>query len=140
MNPLIDIRSAVITGFQTGNLFPAKDICWQNIKFDPSGKDFWCEFHYMPGTPAPITLGLPGEDEMRGMFQITLNEKLGDGEERTLKKLQELRNYFYAGKDFSYAGQVVTVTKSGPGPSFNADGYYRTPYTVYFYSRLNRTP
>jgi hypothetical protein len=118
----------------------AEDItAFENVAFDPSTKDVWFSFSYIPNQPVVATLGEFGTDEITGLCQIDFNIKNGRGKQGLATVETALRGAFTAGKRFVEAGVSVRITSCGRNTSGRVvDGFYRYIFTIIFEARIPR--
>jgi hypothetical protein len=57
----------------------AKDTTWKNLPFDPAGRKLWLKIIYVPVTEDAATLGVNGENELKGFVQIGVYQQAGTG-------------------------------------------------------------
>lgn len=69
-------------------------IALKNLPFTPSSHKLWLKLIYAPITENAITLGLNGDNELRGFVQIGIYQKIGTGEKETKAMMKELNNAF----------------------------------------------
>lgn len=71
----------------------SKDIAWKNLKFDPASRILWLKVINVPVTEDSATLGIYGENELKGFIQIGVYQKAGTGTKEAdlaLKKINQL--------------------------------------------------
>lgn len=112
---------------------------FENVAFDPSTKDVWFSFSYIPNQPTVATLGDAGTDEITGLVQVDYNIKAGRGKQGLQAIENALRESFTAGKRFVEAGCIVRITSCGRNASGRlVDGFYRYIFSIVFESRIPR--
>ena len=130
------IDSALIQAFTDGAFgLPA---AYENKEHDPDPCVAWCELFIAPNQPSVNTMGDGGQDLITGFLQINLNYPVGTGAGDAKKKATEIRDYFYAGRVFTYVSQDVFITNAGRGIARNIDSYYQVITTINWQARVQR--
>lgn len=138
MNP-DNIETALRKAFLAAVPAAVENTSFENVAFDPSTKDTWFMFSYIPNQPRVATLGDAGTDEITGIVQIDFNIKSGRGKEGFATVEAALRGAFTAGKRFVESGVVVRIMSCGRnGNGRVVDGFYRYAFTIGFESRIPR--
>ena len=130
------IDSALMQAFVDGAF--GLSTAYENVPFEPVVGAPWAQLFILPAQPTANTLGAGGQDLIEGLFQINLNYPIGDGAGLAKQKANEIREYFYAGRVFTYAAQDVFISSAGRGISQNIDSYYQIILTINFQSRVTR--
>lgn len=126
---LIAAASAAIAGI---------GVEYENAQFTPTANTKWAKLHFSPNVPTVETLGRGGENRGDGFLQIDINYPRGTGTAQPDSDADEIAASFPAGTQFSYDGQVVEITKCGPGPGRMDDQWYRVTTTVYWTALIPR--
>lgn len=134
MSHLID--SALQTAFTDGAF--GLSAAYENKEFTPVPGTPWAELFIIPNQPTVNTLGDGGQDLIEGVFQINLNYPVGGGAGTAKQKATEIRDYFYAGRVFTYSAQDVSIISAGRGISRNVDSWYKVITTIFWQSRVTR--
>lgn len=70
-----------------------KDMAWKNLKFNPANRILWLKVIYVPITEDAVTLGIHGDNELKGFIQIGVYQKAGTGTKEAdtaLNRINEL--------------------------------------------------
>lgn len=135
---LMDIATALTTAVKEA--LPDVLIAEENVGFakqSPAGT--WAILRFRPNIPTVATLGSQGRDRVNGFLQLDLYAELAAGEKETAQVYEQLRSVFVAGATFNHNGQSVSITGCEKAYSRNRDGYWFSPFTVYWYSFISRT-
>lgn len=130
------IDAALIQAFTDGAF--GLSAAYENKKFNPVPDTAWCRLFIVPNQPVVNTMGDGGEDLITGFLQVNLNYPVGTGAGDAKQKATEIRNYFHAGRVFTYAGQDVFITNAGRGIARNIDSYYQVVITINWQARVQR--
>lgn len=136
---MANAQSAMTKAFIDGNFFAKTKTQWPNMKFEPPASGAWAAFWWIPNEPSVATLGRDGDDDVDGIVQIDLNFPLNAGIKETNDKADAIRTRFVAGSRWSYSGQEVVVKSCGAGSGSVDKGFWKTPVTIMFYARINRS-
>lgn len=106
----IKINAALVSGLTAAAL---------GLPMGNEGKNFtppavtlpWAAWFNLPSSTDVASLGVGGNDETVGVFQVDLNYPLNDGTANILGAVQKLRDYFVAGRRLVYQGQCVKVER-----------------------------
>ncbi|QOI69759.1 putative tail terminator protein [Acinetobacter phage DMU1] len=96
------------------------------------------DIHYMPAGVSVATLGKNGEDHHEGLMQCDIKVKTGTGTARSGDIAHLLTGIFTAGHRVWYNTTEVVITKSAKEQSFDRSGWWVTPVSIYWYSRVKR--
>ncbi len=111
---------------------------YENKEFEPVPGTPWAELFIIPNQPIVNTLGDGGQDLITGIFQINLNYPVGGGAGEAKQKATAVRDYFYAGRVFTYLAQDVHIISAGRGISRNVDSWYKVTTTIFWQARVTR--
>lgn len=112
---------------------------YTNADFDNTSAEVWCSIYVIPASTSPATLGLGGEDEHTGIFQISLFVPLDTGDKLILQALDGIENLYYAGKKTTYSGQEILFTAVERGAGREVDGWYSVDVSINYYARDTRS-
>lgn len=135
------VRASVIAAIRKtlDESFSDPPVAWPNRKFNvPANADLWFEVFYTPGKPTATTLGDQGEDEVLSFAQIQICTLSGKGERDTLKAVACLEAAFFGGCAFTKDGQTVTVQTAQVSNGMLSDGWWKTPFSIYFRASYQR--
>jgi hypothetical protein len=105
----------------------------------PSVSTPWAAWFNLPASTDVASLGVGGNDETVGVFQVDLNYPLNDGTANALAAVQKLRDYFVAGRRLVYQGQTVKVERVTRNNLRPVDGWQRINVSI-FYSAYTIRP
>nr|CAK6596645.1 tail terminator [Klebsiella phage vB_Kpn_K21lambda1] len=111
---------------------------YENQAFSKPDDAPWAALWYVPADTQPVTAGSRGQDEVVGFLQIDLNYPLNKGTGDTRTMADKIADHFPVGHPLVYNGFVVKPTYVHRGQGREVDGWWRTPITIGWYSRLNR--
>lgn len=132
------INAALVTGLTAAAL---------GLPMANEGKNFtppavtspWAAWFNLPASTDVASLGVGGNDETAGVFQVDLNYPLNDGTANALAAVQKLRDYFVAGRRLVYQGQTVKVERVTRNNLRPVDGWQRINVSI-FYSAYTIRP
>lgn len=111
------------------------DVAYENMEYDPSGKDAWLAVDYMPASID--SLAKDRFDEENGLFQISayvpLNDMTGDvprGTLRLIQLTQDIQNIFYNNAIASANGENVFIQGSTLTPSASSESWMSKTITI----------
>jgi hypothetical protein len=134
MSHLID--SALIQAFTDGAF--SLSFASENAAFKPVAGTPWAELYVLPSQPEVASLSARGQDIHTGILQINLNYPADTGAGVAKSKATDIRNYFYAGRVFTYSGQAVEIVNAGRGPGRTVDSFYQVILSVTWRAWTNR--
>ncbi len=113
-------------------------IAWQGVGFTPPSDALWAAVDKMPVSSLPITLGEGGEDEEKGILQITLYfpSHLGDGALRAA--VGKAKRYFTAGSTSTYNDATVHFQQTKNSAYFRDDARFCCHVSIYWRGRTVR--
>lgn len=134
----IRINAALVQGLAAAAL---------GLQIAPEGKSTappnvstpWAAWFNLPASTDVASLGVGGNDETVGVFQVDLNYPLNDGTANILAAAQKLRDYFVAGRRLVYQGQTVKVERVTRNNLRPVDGWQRINVSI-FYSAYTIRP
>jgi len=130
------IDSALKAAFTAGSF--GLSVAHENLEFTPVAGTAWAQIFMMPNQPSIHTLGDNGQDLIDGVMQVNLNYPVGGGAGTAKQKATAIRDYFYAGRIFTYSSQDVFITSSGRGISRNVDSWYQVIVNIIWQARVTR--
>lgn len=104
----------------------------------PDGISESVDLHYMPSGVRAATLGNVGEDHHDGLIQCDIKVATGTGTSRSDDIAYLLTGIFTAGHRVWYNTTEVVITKSAKEQGFERNGWWVTPVSIYWYSRIKR--
>lgn len=134
----IRINAALVQGLAAAAL---------GLQIAPEGKSTappnvstpWAAWFNLPASTDVASLGVGGNDETVGVFQVDLNYPLNDGTANILAAVQKLRDYFVAGRRLVYQDQTVKVERVTRNNLRPVDGWQRINVSI-FYSAYTIRP
>lgn len=130
------IDSALYQAFDSGAF--GLSVADENRDYTPIPGSAWAQLFVVHSQPSANTLGLGGQDLITGFLQINLNYPENTGAGAAKQKATTIRDYFYAGRVFTYSSQDVFITDSGRGISRNDDSWYQVIVTINWQARVTR--
>ena len=133
----VKINAALVQGLAAAAL---------GLTIAPEGKNFtppsvstpWAAWFNLPADTQVASLGVGGNDETVGVFQVDLNYPLNDGTANALGAVQKLRDYFVAGRRLVYQGQCVKVERVTRNNLRPVDGWQRINVSIYYSAYITR--
>ena len=113
---------------------------FENVIFDPSGKETYFKFHYLPSRSVIASLGKSGQDNFPGVVQIDMFVPIGTGTTGTVEFETAMALRFTAGARCRYDTASLIIRnfyRNGPGEE--DDGKWKFSYIINWESRVNRT-
>jgi hypothetical protein len=111
------------------------DVAYENMDYDPSGKDAWLSVYYMPASID--SLAKDRFDEENGLFQIAayvpLNDRTGNTPRGALRLIQltdDIQNIFYNNATASANGETVYIQDSTLTPSASSESWMSKTITI----------
>jgi len=116
-------------------------IAAEGFGFSPPATGPWAQLTNLPAGAAVSSLGVGGQDEHVGVYQIDVSVPESGGNPRAvlLGHADRIRAHFVAGRSFSYSGQVVRVRSAFRSPIRRVDGWQRVSVSV-TYSAFTTRP
>lgn len=107
----------LIQGFASAGLPEyGNAIAWKNLKFDPQNRILWLKITYVPITEDAITLGIHGDNELKGFLQIGVYQKAGTGSKESDLALNKINELFSIPRQLSApAGCTFRLTSKTSG-------------------------
>lgn len=131
-------QSAFRQAFVTAAFFAQNKVQWPNVAFTPPAAGPWAAVHFMPTQPVVATLGLGGDDEVDGVFQVDLNYPPNSGTAEVDAKYEAIKDLFTAGTRFEYQGQEVVIRSCGRSTGKMVNNFYCVHVTIAFYAYIVR--
>lgn len=138
MSRYYDIERALVNHYLSVDAVTPTGYPGYSLGEENKPDDLWVQLHNLRVETEPVTMGINGEDNLPGLFQIDINYPAGQGTKELLEKADELYSSFNAGNSVIYNGQTVVFTACSLGPLLFIGGYARVPLTASYYSRVQR--
>jgi len=133
----IDINAALVQGLVASSL--GLPIGHEGRDFDPPAPDApWCSWFNLPASTDPISIGVGGNDETTGIFQVDLNYPLNKGTADILAAVQALRDYFVSGRRLEYNGQCLHIRRVVRNNLRPVDGWQQINVSIYYDATTTR--
>jgi len=107
----------------------APPIAWENRPFDPNDT-IYLTAHLLPATPQSVGVESGGSDVAVGLYQITVNAKLGTGKAGYLPEVEKLVARFARSQTISYGDTTVALQLVYSSPAITGDNYFHIPVSV----------
>ncbi|WP_061238172.1 phage tail terminator-like protein [Ectopseudomonas composti] len=127
----VKIQAALVQGYNAAALGIATGGEGRDFK-PPSPTTAWADWFNLPASTDVASLGVGGNDETTGIFQVNLNYPLNDGTANILSAVQKLRDYFVAGRRLVYQGQCVKVERVTRNNLRPVDGWQQINVSIYY--------
>jgi hypothetical protein len=113
-------------------------IAWPGVSFTPPSDAVWVSVDKLPISSNPVTMGLGGEDDERGILQLSLYfpSHLGEGALRAA--VGKTKRYFTAGSTSTYSGAVARFQQSKNSPYIRDDARFCCHVSIYWHGRTTR--
>lgn len=99
----------------------------------------WLQMFHMSSDRNIATLGDKGEDGVTGYIQIDVMTPIGHGTASAKALLDKIAKRFCPGAHLVYnETPAVRVTQTAIAAGFNSGGWWKTPCTVYYETRIRR--
>ncbi len=110
----------------------------ENETFESKGKPQWYSLFFMPNRPVVKSLGLDGDDEFTGLFQIHFHVPLGSGKAGVDELAQALRLGFTPRARCLYGSANVIIKSCGRVGGSKESNSYVHKFSVSWECRLSR--
>jgi hypothetical protein len=116
-------------------------IAAEGFPFTPPSSGPWAQFFNLPASAGVATLGVGGQDDHVGVFQIDVNVPESGQNPRgaLLGHADALRAYFVAGRRLTHSTQTVRVVRAERSQIRRVDGWQRVSVSV-TYSAFTTRP
>jgi len=113
-------------------------IAWPGVTFTPPSDATWVSVEKLPISSMPVTMGLGGEDDEKGILQLSLYfpSHLGEGALRAA--VGKAKRYFTAGSTSTYSGAVARFQHAKNSPFFRDDARFCCHVSIYWRGRTVR--
>ena len=126
---IIDTSNALISHLKSLAItdITAEDIAYDNVKFNPSGKDAWLDVAFIPADISIASKDTTGKSE-EGIFQVSVYIPANDGDgtlyaNRQLQIASEILSGFATNVDAVYNGVTVSILNSTLQPMRKSGGW-----------------
>lgn len=134
-DPSID--NALTTAYIDGG-FDDTPTAYPNDGFDPANISDYNEIHIIPSQSQQASFGTGGLDKESGVFQITLNCKVGSLDGPILARARAIKSYYQQNNILTYSAITVNIKTITIGQGYKSDNWYKVPVSINYESRLNR--
>jgi hypothetical protein len=116
----------------------AAAISWPGVDFTPPSDAAWVAVEKLPIATNSVTMGEGGEDEERGILQLSLYfpSHLGEGALRAA--VGKTKRYFTPGSTSTYSGAVARFQQTKNSPFFRDDARFCCHVSIYWRGRTTR--
>lgn len=135
----VKINAALVSAYRAAMPALVDSTAYEGAAFQPTTGAKWAQITRLPAGNDPVTLGVGGQDEHSGVFQIDVNVPEDTGTATLLADADTLRAYFVAGRSFTYQSQSVRVRRADVSPIRRVDGWLRVSVSV-TYSAITIRP
>jgi hypothetical protein len=113
-------------------------IAWPLVSFTPPSDAVYVEVRKIKISSFPVTLGIGGEDEEKGILQLSLYfpSRIGEGALRSA--VGKAKRYFTAGSTSTYDGATARFKHTSDSPFFPDDTRVCCHVSIYWHGRTTR--
>ena len=111
---------------------------WPNQVFTPPSGGLYFTVDKIPDAVVVRTLGPTGEDEHRGILQLSFYAPAGDGEKKLLELYDKVRTFYTAGAHARYKGAGVLIEDVSTTPPAIVGGRWCAFFSVQWMTRIPR--
>lgn len=133
------INAALVTAYRDAMPALADSTAYEGKSFTPTTGTKWAQLTNLRAAADPVTLGVGGQDDHSGVFQIDVNVPENTGTATLLADADTLRAYFVAGRSFTYQTQSVRARRADVSAIRRVDGWLRVSVSI-TYSALTTRP
>lgn len=133
-----NVHSALINSFEIVRE-PGLTVAYEQRPTTPpaDGSLYYALFN-LPAGKTPRTLGMDGQDEYTGVFQVDVVGPNAEGVSKVVKEASRLSAFYTAGRRFSKDGQEVIIRRSQISQA-RPDGVHLTvSVSIYWTAYINR--
>jgi len=131
---LVNRLTDAISNSEIANI-DLSDVAYENMTYDPTGKDAWLSVYYMPASID--SLAKDRFDEENGLFQIAayvpLNDRTGNvsrGVLRLIQLTQDIQDIYYNNATATANGQTVYIQDLTITPSASSESWMSKTITI----------
>lgn len=133
----LKINAALVTAYRA--VLPSIPTAFEGVAFAPTVGQKWAQVTNLRAGDDVASLGVGGQDESTGVFQIDVSVPENTGTAALLADADTLRAYFVAGRLFTYQTQTVRVVRADISSCRRVDGWLRISASV-TYSAFTTRP
>ena len=126
------VREALETRLKTYADAEGVTVAWENIPSE------WGEVFLRPwllvNEPAQASIGVNGEDMLRGIFQVSVYSRPDAGLGDIYTRVDGLVAQFDRGVQLTAGGQTVTCERAWPSQAFRSGDAYVVPVSVSWFA------
>jgi hypothetical protein len=111
---------------------------YEGVQFDPAGVTDWAAVNVIPAINAIASLGVGGEDEEEGIFQLTFHVEQGKGTSKLLDWADTVQSNFIAGQGYTYGDTTVLIRSVERTGIQTNDGWETIILSVNWFARFTR--
>lgn len=135
----VKINAALVTAYRAAMPSLVSSTAYEGMSFTPTVGQKWGQVTNLRAGADMASLGVGGQDESTGVFQIDVSVPENSGTATLLADADTLRAYFVAGRSFTYQSQSVRVRRADVSPIRRVDGWLRVSVSV-TYSAITIRP
>jgi hypothetical protein len=132
------INAALVAAYRAAMPGLINATAYEGAAFTPTVGSKWAQLTNLRAGDDPATLGIGGQDEASGVFQIDISVAENTGTAALLTDADTLKAYFVGGRTFTYESQCVHVRKADVSQIRRVDGWLRISVSVFYLSRSTR--
>jgi hypothetical protein len=112
------------------NFSDASEVVWENTSYTPDLTTPWFEEFFLPNDSRQASLGLTGEQEDFGLYQINVNIPINQGTFLSDTYIDELSQLFKIGTILEKDGEKIYIENSTAAQGIPEENWYVVPFTI----------
>ena len=110
----------------------SSDISFENKKYDPTGKEFWCAAYFNSSTSETMGKTVDSGDQLFGFFQVSLfvPRNLPTFDNTIFQKVDLIKSAFKETTSISYNTQIVDILDSNVNDSSTNESWFQKNLTI----------
>jgi len=134
----VKINAALVTAYRAALPALSSATAYEGMGFTPTIGSKWGQVFNLRAAADVASLGVGGQDDHTGVFQIDVNVPENSGTAALLADADTLRAYFVVGRAFTYQSQSVRVRRADVSPIRRVDGWLRVSVSVTYSAYTTR--
>ena len=110
----------------------SSDIAFENKKYDPTGKEFWCATYFNSSTSETMGKTVDSGDQIFGFFQVSLfvPRNLPTFDNTIFQKVDLIKSAFKETTSISYNTQIVDILETTTNNSQVNESWLKRDLTI----------
>jgi hypothetical protein len=139
MSTLYNAKMALQRAFYLPTPLLSCDVALENVEYTPQADTKYAKLTFSPEATEPLTMGIDGDDLVKGYFYIELFYPKNTGDAQACTDFEIIRARYRSGVSFTYNGTVATIIAcSRTQGSIVDETYYRIRVNIFFHTRTSR--